>query len=248
MLIIPAIDIYQGQCVRLRQGRFNEMTIYPERPETLAARYTKQGIKRLHLVDLEGAKAGEMKQLPLMSTIAASTIKVQAGGGIRSLAAAEACLKTGVEQLVIGSIAVTDRDLTSKIIQKVQPERVILALDVRIEDKLPQLSVHGWQTSTKHHLWDVVNEYQQLGITHILCTDIACDGMMKGPNFNLYEEAIERFPAVRWQASGGVRHWQDIQALEKLGVNAVILGRLLYESDFDLSGAIDVSEANYSLS
>ncbi len=235
MLIIPAIDLQQGQCVRLRKGQFDELSIYDQTPITLAQSYALQGAKRLHIVDLDGAKDGTIQQLELIKAMRGADLKLQVGGGIRSLETAKRCLESGIDQLVIGSIAVTDPDLTAQIINYAKAERIILAFDVQIENNIPKAAIHGWQTATDNSLWDLVRYYQQQGITQILCTDIASDGMMNGPNFWLYEEALAHFPHMQWQASGGIRDVNDLEKLSSMGLAAAILGRMLYESDFNLS-------------
>lgn len=235
MLIIPAIDLQNGQCVRLRKGQFDQVSVYDYSPITLAQDYALQGAKRLHIVDLEGARAGEIQQLPLIQAILESGLCLQVGGGIRSLESAKRCLAAGIEKLVIGSIAITNPELTEQIIQLAKAENIVLALDVHIDNGIPKPAINGWQTTTENSLWDMVNYYQQRGTTTILCTDIASDGMMNGPNFLLYQEAINRFPQINWQASGGIRDVEDLEKLASLGLAAAILGRMLYESDFDIS-------------
>lgn len=235
MLIIPAIDLQDGQCIRLKQGQFDQATIYQSLPVELAKHYAALGARRLHVVDLDGAKLGNMQQLDLIQSMQSTAMPIQVGGGIRSIATAIACLDTGISTLVIGSIAISDRDLTLQLITEVKPNNIVLALDVNIEQGIPCPAIHGWQTATKQNAWDVVQFYLDAGVTTVLCTDIAQDGMMKGPNFKLYEEAIHRFPTIAWQASGGIRDINDIRSLAALGVSAVILGRILYESDFNLS-------------
>ena len=235
MIIIPAIDLQKGQCVRLRKGQFDQVSVYDYSPITLAQGYALQGANYLHIVDLDGAKTGRIQQLALIQAMQAPGISLQVGGGIRSLDSAETCLKAGINKLVLGSIAVTAPDLTQQIINLAQPENIVLALDVHIKDGLPKPAIHGWQTTTDLSLWELVKNYQKFGIGEILCTDIACDGMLAGPNFDLYQEAITRFPQIKWQASGGIRNLNDLEKLSSLGLSAAILGRMLYESDFDIS-------------
>ena len=235
MLIIPAIDLHQGRCVRLRQGQFEDVSIYDYSPVSLAQHYALQGAAHLHIVDLDGAKTGNIQQLKLIKSMQTPTLTVQVGGGIRSLESATACINAGINKLVLGSIAITNPELTAEIINQLGAHKLVLALDVHTDKGMPKPAIHGWQTTTDDNLWDVVNHYQKLGIKTILCTDIACDGMMNGPNFMLYSEAINRFPTLHWQASGGIRHVDDLALLSSLGVTAAILGRMLYESDFELA-------------
>lgn len=235
MLIIPAIDLQQGRCVRLRQGQFNQITRYNSSPITLAQDYAQQGASVLHVVDLDGAQQGEITQLALIKEMQDKRLTIQVGGGIRSLASAKSCLDMGINKLVLGSIAVTNPQLTGEIIQLAKPENIILAFDVNIVLDIPKPAIHGWQKDTDKNLWELVTYYQGLGINQVLCTDIARDGMLKGPNFNLYSEALERFSTIDWQASGGIRDRYDLDQLAKLGLAGAILGRMLYESDFELS-------------
>ncbi len=238
MLIIPAIDLHNGQCVRLKQGQFDRATIYQSLPVELAKHYAALGATRLHVVDLDGAKLGDMQQLDLIQSMQSNAMPIQVGGGIRSIATALACLKAGISTLVIGSIAISDPSLTLQLITEVKANNIVLALDVNIERGIPSPAIHGWQTATERNAWDVVQFYQDAGVTTVLCTDIAQDGMMKGPNCKLYEEAIRRFPTIAWQASGGIRDINDMRALSTLGVSAVILGRILYEPNFNLSACL----------
>lgn len=238
MLIIPAIDLRDGQCVRLKQGQFDLATVYQSLPIKLAKYYAALGVTRLHVVDLDGAKFGDMQQLDLIQSMQSTTMPIQAGGGIRNITTALACLAAGISTLVIGSIAISDPSLTLQLISDLNADNIVLALDVHIKDGIPCPAIHGWQTATDRNAWDVVQFYQDAGIRTVLCTDIAQDGMMKGPNLKLYEEAIRRFPAIAWQASGGIRDINDMRALSTLGVSAVILGRILYEPDFNLSACL----------
>lgn len=238
MLIIPAIDLRDGQCVRLKQGQFDRATIYQSQPVELARHYAALGTTRLHVVDLDGAQLGDMQQLDLIQSMQLTGMPIQVGGGIRSIATAIACLEAGITTLVIGSIAISNPSLTLQLIAEAQANNIILALDVNIEQGIPCPAIHGWQTATKRNAWDVVQFYQDAGVNTVLCTDIAQDGMMRGPNFKLYEEAVGRFPTIAWQASGGIRDINDMRALSTLGVSAVILGRILYETDFNLSACL----------
>ena len=239
MLIIPAIDLKQGRCVRLQQGQFDKVSIYETTPQMLVKNYANQGATQLHVVDLDGAKAGSLQQLSLIQSMHDTRFSIQVGGGIRSIESAIASIEVGIKTLVIGSIAVSSPELTLEIIKLVDAENIVLAFDVNIEQGTPKPAIHGWQTSTAINLWELIAFYENAGVTQVLCTDIACDGMMSGPNFNLYEMAVTRFPSIAWQASGGIRHVQDIRQLATTGVDGVILGRMLYETEFDLRACIE---------
>ena len=242
MIIIPAIDLQGSRCVRLEQGQFDHVSIYEKDPKVLATTYAEAGATHLHLIDLDGAKKGRMQQLELFKGLTTAGLSLQAGGGIRDLETARTCLEAGMERIVLGSIAISNPKETATIIQEVSPQRIVLALDVRIEDTVPNVAIHGWQTATNHSLWDTVSSYQDRGINTILCTDVTRDGMLSGPSIELYEEALSRFPTMKWQASGGVRGYDDLKKLSSLGVAAVILGRVLYDPDFNLKAAIQSEE------
>ena len=234
MKLIPAIDLQAGRCVRLKQGQFDQVTAFDTLPIERAAYFAQLGASRLHVVDLDGAKIGSMQQLLLICSMQNTGIKIQAGGGIRSLEQARLCFSSGITCLVIGSIAITDLELTTQIINQINPDNIILALDIRMINNIPVPATHGWQSTSTSNLWEVVAYYQGKGIKQILCTDIACDGMMQGPNFALYQEAVMRFPMIEWQASGGIRNLEDIARLDKLGVSAAILGLSLYQGTINL--------------
>ena len=235
MLVIPSIDLQQGQCVRLKQGDFNQVSIYDNSPNELASQYATHGAKRLHIVDLDGAKKGHLQQFALIEDLTSCGIPIQAGGGIRNPLHAKALLSAGVKQIVIGSMAITSPEMVLECIDELGASRIILAIDISIHDGIPTPAIHGWQTLASNSLWEVVTFYQKQNINTILCTDIAMDGMLNGPNFSLYEEALTRFPTMNWQASGGIRDTSDLQGLSKLGLSAAIIGRALYESDIELS-------------
>ncbi|KGP63514.1 1-(5-phosphoribosyl)-5-[(5-phosphoribosylamino)methylideneamino] imidazole-4-carboxamide isomerase [Legionella norrlandica] len=247
MLIIPAIDLQSGRCVRLRQGQFDQVTQFSSFPIERASYFAQLGAKRLHIVDLDGARSGNMQQLELICSMQNTGIPVQVGGGIRNLEQAQSCIKAGISRLVIGSIAVINPELTIQIIKEIRPENIVLALDVRVEENTPVLAINGWQTNSKSNLWEIVSYYDNFGIKEILCTDIACDGMMGGPNFKLYQQAVERFPEVSWQASGGIRHLQDIAILDSIGVSAAILGLMLYQENCNLKELFEYSKAHHVL-
>jgi phosphoribosylformimino-5-aminoimidazole carboxamide ribotide isomerase len=235
MLIIPAIDLQEGYCVRLKQGQFNELTQFDVSPIERARYFSELGAQRLHVVDLDGARTGTMHQLPLIKAMQECGITVQAGGGIRTLEQAERCFAAGIKKIVLGSIAITNKLLTQQISTTFGAEHIILALDVHIKNTIPVPATHGWQTSSEDNLWDIVSYYQAIGIDTVLCTDISCDGMMNGPNFFLYQQAVNYFPDINWQASGGIRDEEDLQRLDNLGVAGAILGLTLYQGHFDLA-------------
>lgn len=238
MLIIPSIDLRGGRCVRLRQGKFDQVDVYDYKVEDLIEKYVKQGASKLHIVDLDGAVAGEPQHQALLSPTILRSIAVQLGGGIRQIEHAKLWIAQGVKQIVLGSIAVTNPHLTQAIIETIGADQVILAIDVQMQQDRPIPMTHGWQQASQTTLWSLLEQYMSLGVRHILCTDIACDGMMQGPNFALYAEAIQRFTQGLWQASGGIRHFEDLQRLKTIGLSGAIIGRALYENTLNLQNCI----------
>ncbi|MBN9230522.1 MAG: 1-(5-phosphoribosyl)-5-((5-phosphoribosylamino)methylideneamino)imidazole-4-carboxamide isomerase [Legionella sp. 40-6] len=232
---IPAIDLQAGRCVRLRQGRFDDVDEYAISPVRYANLLAEAGAGHLHLVDLDGARLGVLMQSDLVRTMAQSNLQLQVGGGIRSLAAAKEYIALGVNYLVIGSLAITQPDIAKQMITEIGLDKIVLAFDVRITESRIYPAIHGWQQNSTKNLWDIVKEYYEFGVKTILCTDIACDGMLQGPNFWLYQEAVQRFPNIQWQASGGIRHLKDVKELEELGVDAAILGKCLYQEHVPLT-------------
>jgi phosphoribosylformimino-5-aminoimidazole carboxamide ribotide isomerase len=236
MQLIPAIDMKDGRCVRLFQGDFAAETVYAADPTEIFDRYLAFGAQRVHLVDLDGAKDGSQKNLPIIqSMVQRHAASIQVGGGLRTLARVHDLLNTGVQRAVIGSVAVTAPNDVIAWGLSVGFDRLVLAFDVRIDDAgTPWLTTHGWQNQSTTSLWDAVENYVAQGFMHVLCTDISRDGALTGPNQTLYKEAVRRFPQVQWQASGGVASASDLHALRDSGVAAVISGRALLENKIPL--------------
>jgi phosphoribosylformimino-5-aminoimidazole carboxamide ribotide isomerase len=232
MQLIPAIDMKDGRCVRLYQGDFNAQTIYADDPMQIFDHYLGFGARRVHLVDLDGAKDGSQKHLSLIRRMTQkNAAAVQVGGGLRTMQRVQDLLGLGVERAVIGSIAVTAMDEVIAWSTTIGTDRLVLAFDVRIDAKgTPRLTTHAWQNQSAVSLWDAMERYRSHGFIHALCTDIARDGALSGANYALYREAVRRFPDVHWQASGGVAGISDLSALRDCGVAAVISGRALLEN------------------
>jgi phosphoribosylformimino-5-aminoimidazole carboxamide ribotide isomerase len=232
MLLIPAIDLRGGQCVRLLQGRFDAETVYAQDPLTVLEQYLALGARRIHVVDLDGARDGSQGNRAAIRRIAdrAGRDAIQVGGGVRTREVAEELLALGVARVVVGSVAVTQSDEVASWIREFGPERVVLAFDVRLDEAgTPCLATHGWERQTQTSLWDAVERYLTAGLRHVLCTDVARDGALSGPNIDLYQQCVRRFPSVAWQASGGVSAAADLHALAATGAAAVISGRALLE-------------------
>ncbi len=231
MELIPAIDLRGGQVVRLLHGDFTAETRYPHSPLGLQERYADWGARTLHVVDLDGARDGSAGNLPLIEALAASgRMRLQVGGGIRQEQALTRLLAHGVSRVVVGSLAVTAPRIVDGWLRSHGAERLVLALDVRLdEDGTPRVTTHGWQETTGLSLWDAVARYADAGLRHVLCTDVARDGALGGPNVGLYAEAVRRFPSIAWQASGGVRDAADLAALAAIGVAGTVSGKALLE-------------------
>jgi phosphoribosylformimino-5-aminoimidazole carboxamide ribotide isomerase len=232
MELIPAIDLKEGRCVRLLKGDFAAETVYSHDPAEILARYRAFGARRIHVVDLDGAKDGTQANRDAIVGFARdASLKLQVGGGLRSLERVHALLEAGVERAVIGSVAISAPDQVISWLEQVDPTRIVLALDVRLDTTgVPMLTTHGWQQTSGVILWSAVERFLRSGLTHVLCTDVARDGALTGPNCELYSEAVRRFPELQWQASGGVATARDLAALRDCGVAAVISGKALLEN------------------
>jgi len=231
LIVIPAIDLKGGLCVRLFQGEFDQQTDYSNDPVSVAREFATLGFPILHMVDLDGARSGEQTNRGIVSQVADQTaFKIQLGGGIRNTETVRSWLTGGVSRCVIGSLAVNEADLVKGWLAEFGSDRIVLALDVRINDAgEPLLATHGWTKESRSTLWQCVDDYREHGLEHVLCTDISRDGAMSGPNIDLYREFISRYPAIRLQASGGVRHLGDLENLREAGAAAAISGRALLD-------------------
>jgi phosphoribosylformimino-5-aminoimidazole carboxamide ribotide isomerase len=232
MRLIPAIDLREGRCVRLYQGRFDAETVYADEPASVLAQYHALGAHYVHVVDLDGARDGTPHNRAAIEALvdAGEGSEVQVGGGVRSREIVAQWLGTGVRRVVIGSVAVTRPDEAFNWLDEFGADRIVLAFDVRIDpDGIPRLATHGWETQSQTSLWSATERYAARGALHVLCTDVARDGALSGPNFELYAEATRRFPALQWQASGGIASGADLRSLAATGVASVISGRALLE-------------------
>jgi phosphoribosylformimino-5-aminoimidazole carboxamide ribotide isomerase len=230
MKLIPAIDLRGGRCVRLLKGDFEQETRYAVDPVALAEQYASLGARWLHVVDLDGAKRGQPVNLPLIRRMQeAAGISVQLGGGIRTRASLELALGVA-ERAVVGSLAVSDPDLVASWLTEFGPERLTLALDVRLTaDGTPLIATHGWTRASSLTLAAAIERFAAAGLKHVLCTDIDRDGALSGPNVELYRECAARWPSIAFQASGGVRGAADLAALAEAGAAATVSGKALLE-------------------
>lgn len=231
MLLIPSIDLRGGRCVRLREGDFAAETAYAIEPTALAERYRTLGARWLHVVDLDGAKDGLAANTPIIMELARQpSICLQAGGGVRSAAFIEALLAGGVARVVVGTAAIERPDAVAAWLREFGPERICLAFDVRSSPGgEPQVRTDGWTRNASMSLDRAIAAFAGTALNHVLCTDIERDGMLGGPNVQLYRECLARFPGLRWQASGGIRNVQDLSVLRAIGLAAAVSGTALLQ-------------------
>jgi phosphoribosylformimino-5-aminoimidazole carboxamide ribotide isomerase len=231
MLLIPAIDLRAGRCVRLYQGQFDVETRYMSEPHELLQRYRETGASWVHVVDLDGARDGVPTNMPLIARLTHEcAVRLQVGGGVRSTYVIDALLGAGVARVVIGSAAVERPVEVLRWIQRFGHERLCLAFDVRIDEGgEPRVHTRAWTCNSALTLWDAMRVFPKEALRHVLCTDIERDGALTGPNLALYRSAVSRFPHLAWQASGGVRDATDLAALARLGVAAAVSGKALLE-------------------
>jgi phosphoribosylformimino-5-aminoimidazole carboxamide ribotide isomerase len=234
MIVYPAMDLMGGGVVRLRQGRFDDATSYSDDPATALQAFSDAGAEWAHIVDLDGARAGEPVQHSLIAGLAAaSPLKLQVAGGFRTREQIARMFDAGVERIVIGSLAVKQPETVTGFLEEFGAERITLSLDVRMVDGTPMVAVSGWTEDSGRSLWEIAAFYPQA--VHLLLTDIGQDGMLEGPNFALYEEAVQRLPSLRIQASGGVSSLNDFY---RLTTNGAIVGKALWEGRVRLEDAL----------
>ena len=239
-MIIPAIDLIDGKVVRLYQGDYNQTTEYKLDPVEVVKSYASAGAQILHIVDLTGAKDTSKRQLSLIKEMVATKLmRFQSGGGIRSEQDVKDLLAAGVERVVIGSKAVSEREEVATWFERYGAEHIVLALDINIDENGNKfVATHGWQQDSGVSIDNLIAFYSKVGLKHVLCTDISRDGTLSGANKSLYAELVAQYPSIEWQASGGIGSLQDIQDLIPTKVKGVILGRALLEGKFTLEEAL----------
>lgn len=238
MKIIPALDLRAGRVVRLRQGDYARETAYDVDPVEQAARYRDAGARHLHVVDLDGARSGRFDNLRTIEALAALDLEVQAGGGVRDEADVRRLLDAGVARVVVGSAAVREPERVIGWIAGFGAPRIVVALDTRRVGARWTLPVSGWTENVAPTLDELAPRYARAGARHLLCTDIARDGMLSGPNLEIYVHLAAIAPGVALQASGGVRDVKDVRALGDGPADAVILGRSLLEGGLTIEDAL----------
>ena len=236
MRIIPAIDIIDGKCVRLTQGDYDQKKIYDANPVAVARDFENKGVEYLHLVDLDGAKSSQPKNLLTLNSISLETnLKIDFGGGIKSQNSLVQALSSGADQVNIGSLAIRNPILVKFWIKKYGWDKIIISADSR--DK--KIAVSGWQESSDRDLLDFINEFVDNGARYFVCTDISKDGMMEGSAVALYSEIIQNFPGIKLIASGGVTSLDEIIELREIGCEGVIIGKALYEGLLSIEEVIN---------
>lgn len=224
--LIPAIDIIDGKCVRLSQGDYNSKKVYNENPLEVAKEFEAHGIRRLHVVDLDGAKSMHVVNYRILEMIASRTsLVIDFGGGIKTDEDMLIAFENGAQMVTLGSVAVKNPELFKKWLHQYGAEKIILGADAK--DK--RIAVSGWMEDSRQELIPFLHDYTKEGIYKVLCTDISKDGMLQGPSIALYKEIMTEFPEMHLIASGGVSCLQDLINLEEAGIPAVVFGKALYE-------------------
>ncbi len=229
--IIPAIDVIDGKCVRLTKGDYDTKKIYNDDPLEVAKMFEQAGIKRLHMVDLDGAKQKHIVNRATLDRVARGTnLQIDFGGGLKSDEDLQAAFSCGAHQITAGSIAVKNKDQVNNWLEKFGGDKIILGADVNNE----KIAVSGWQEKTDIDLMNFLAEYIHHGIKTIICTDIAKDGMLTGPSFDLYKKIQDKFPDLEIIASGGISRIDDVIKLNEMEIGGVIIGKAIYENKIHL--------------
>ena len=234
--LIPAIDIINGQCVRLTKGDYDQKTVYSNSPAEVAKEFEQLGFQRLHVVDLDGAKSKHIVNSAVLSQITTETsLTTDFGGGIKTDEDIEKAFAAGASMVTVGSIAVTLPELFIGWLKKYGAERMILGADVRNG----KISINGWKEDSEEDLLPFLQKYIEAGVKTVLCTEISKDGTLQGPAIELYKRVMEKYPQLHLIASGGVACMDDIKALEAAGIPAVVFGKAIYEGRIDLKELMD---------
>ncbi|MBX0289646.1 1-(5-phosphoribosyl)-5-[(5-phosphoribosylamino)methylideneamino]imidazole-4-carboxamide isomerase [Hymenobacter sp. HSC-4F20] len=232
MEIIPAIDLINGQCVRLTEGDFSQQTTYDSDPLAVAQRFEQHGVRRLHLVDLDGARAKRPVNLPVLERIARHTsLVIDFGGGLQSEEAVRQAFDAGARQITAGSIAVREPETVGGWLRTFGAERIIVGADFRDNT----ISINAWAEQSERTLREFVSDYLTAGATTFICTDVSKDGKLQGPALATYQELRQQLPAAQLVASGGVTTIADVEALAEVGMHGAIIGKAIYEGTITLT-------------
>ncbi len=231
MRIIPAIDIINGQCVRLTKGDYNTKKVYNENPVEVAKAFEDAGIQYLHVVDLDGAKASHIVNYKVLEAIATKTnLKIDFGGGLKSDEDLKIAFNSGANQITGGSIAVKNPEVFNNWISKFGSDKIILGADCNNE----KIAISGWQEESELEVIPFINRYQSKGVSYVICTDISKDGMLEGPSFDLYNRILNKVQDIRLIASGGISKYDELPLLRDMGCEGVIVGKAIYEKRISL--------------
>ena len=241
MILYPAIDVLDGRVVRLKQGDFDAVTDYGDDPVRFAEGYQAAGAHWLHMVDLSGARDGARRQADLVKAVSDVGLKVQTGGGVRTRADVEATLEAGASRAVVGSLAVTDPQTVIGWLGEFGADCLALAFDVRLIEGTPYPTTQGWAKADDRPLGELLADYKRAGLKHALVTDVGRDGLLQGPNLELYYDLKMARPDVDWQASGGVANLEDVAQLKAVNMSGAIIGKALFENRFSLDAALEVA-------
>jgi len=242
--LIPAIDIIDGKCVRLTQGDYDSKKVYNEDPLEIAKMFEDSGLRRLHVVDLDGAREGKIINYKVLNRIATKTsLIIDFGGGLKCDKDLEIAFESGAQMITGGSIAVKSPELFYEWLKCYGSERIILGADAKDE----KIAVSGWQETTAKELIPFIEEFHKHGVKKVICTDISCDGMLQGPSTELYKKIREALPEVYLVASGGISSVEDIESLDNAGIPAVIFGKAIYEGRIKLKDleSLNAKSNNY---
>ena len=232
MIIIPAIDLIDGRCVRLQQGDYNIQKSYSNNPAAIAESYKDAGLTHLHLVDLDGAKIGKLKNTNVLTEIAQRTdLKIDWGGGIKTLGDVEMLFSLGAYAVNLGSAAVKNPDMMKKCLEKYGGEKVILSADV----SGTSIMIRGWQDNSGVDIYNLIESFLPYGLKRACVTSISRDGMLSGPDFDLYQQLMKHFPQIKFTASGGVSSVDDLSKLADNGLHSVIVGKAIYENKITIA-------------
>jgi phosphoribosylformimino-5-aminoimidazole carboxamide ribotide isomerase len=238
MTIIPAIDIIDGKCVRLTQGDYSQTKIYNEKPLEVAKQFEDAGLRRLHLVDLDGAKAGKVKNWKVLERIAGKTsLVIDFGGGIKTGEDVRIVFDCGARFVATGSVAIKNEPELLGWLKEFGAGKFLLGADVKDE----KIAINGWQEITNTWVYDFIEKYTGHGVTQVFCTDINKDGKLEGPSVALYKNIIEKFPSLHLIASGGVSSMKDLEALETVGCHSAIVGKAIYENRISLADLMKIN-------
>lgn len=234
--LIPAIDIIDGKCVRLTKGDYTQKTVYADDPVAVAKRFEETGFRRLHVVDLDGAKSRHIVNSGILRRLTTETqLVVDFGGGIKTDEDIEKAFSCGAHMVTVGSVAVTQPELFGRWLEKYGAERMILGADVRNG----HISINGWKEDSAEELLPFLKRYVDMGVSNVLCTEISKDGMLSGPATPLYQQVMAAYPKLNLIASGGVSSIEDIEALEAAGIPSVVFGKAIYEGRIDIQQLIN---------